>query len=189
MSSRRKSSASAAREAGSPRKSRVKEAKETRQLFEAIAKKLLVECTTNSSHKLESFCTDLINKRFTEIRQDVAIMESSLSSRICQIEHKVNEVGSKLTDISTDVVRQNTLLREELAKLAQGSSMALESERQKRLSSAKKLQSMTESAVEQCKSLVSSSNKDYMGAVTSLNEDFRIQAKEIARIKESVDDV
>ena len=167
----------------------MKLAKETRQLFETIAKKLLLECTTNSNHKLEDFCTDLINTRFTEIRQDVAIMESSLSSRMSQIEHKVNDMGTKLADISTDVVRQNTLLREDFAKLTHHNSETVEGERQKRLASVKKLQTQSDATLEQCKSMVSLSNKDYMGAITSLNEDFRVQAKEIARLKENVDDV
>lgn len=174
---------------GSPRKSRMKEAKETRQLFEAIAKKLLTECTTNSNHKLEVFCEDLINRKFTEVRQDVAIMESTLSSRIAQIEHKVNDIGAKLTDLSTDVVRQNTLLREDVAKHSHSSSEGLEAERQKRLAAIKKMQGMAENNTEMCKTMINNSCKDYMGAITSLNEDFRVQSREIAKLKENVDEM
>ena len=173
----------------SPRKSRMKEAKETRQLFETIAKKLLTECTTNSNHKLEVFCEDLINRRFTEVRQDVAIMESSLSSRIAQIEHKVNDIGAKLTDLSTDAVRQNTLLREDVAKISHLSSEGLEAERQKRLAALKKMQGMSENNTELCKTMISNASKDYLGAITSLNEDFRVQSKEITRLKENVEDM
>lgn len=171
------------------RKSRMKEAKETRQLFEAIAKKLLLECTTNSNHKIELFCEDLINRKFTEVRQDVAVMEATLSSRIAQIEHKVNDIGAKITDLSTDLVRQNTILREDVAKLSQVSSDGLETERQKRLAAIKKFQALSENNTEVCKTMINNASKDYMGAITSLNEDFRVQAKEIARLKENVDDV
>lgn len=174
---------------GSPRKSRMKEAKETRQLFETIAKKLLIDCTTNANHKLEVFCEELINRRFTEVRQDVAIMESSLSSRIALIEHKVNDIGAKLTDLSTDVVRQNTLMREDVAKLSLLSSEGLEAERQKRLAAIKKMQGLAENNTELCKTMINNSSKDYLGAVTSLNEDFRVQSKEITRLKESVDEM
>ena len=114
----------------SPKKSRMKEAKETKQLFEAIAKKLLIECTSTTNHKLEAFCTDMINKKFTELRQDVVIMESSLSSRIAHVEAKVSELGAKLADVVADLVRQNSILREDFVKFTQQSTEGLESERQ-----------------------------------------------------------
>lgn len=167
----------------------MKEAKETRLLFETIAKKLLAECTSTTNHKLEEFCTEMINKKFTELRQDVVIMESSLSTRIAQVEHKVNEMSTKLADLTTDLVRQNTLLREDHAKLVQQTTDGLEAERQKRLALAKKVQSVVDPQSEQCKAFASAGNKECMSAITSLNEDFRVHSKELTRLKESVDDV
>jgi hypothetical protein len=171
------------------KKSRMKEAKETRLLFETIAKKLLIECTSSSNQKLETFCTDLINKKFAELRQDVVIMDSTLSARIAQVEHKVNDIGTKVADLTTDLVRQNTLLREDLTKVSQHLAEGLEGERQKRLASVKKIQSVAEGQAEQCKALVTGSSKEALAAVSSLNEDFRVQSREISRLKESVDDV
>lgn len=191
ISQRMKKKTTTAHKDGSatPKKSRMKEAKETRLLFETIAKKLLTECTSNSNHKLEEFCTDLIIKKFTELRQDVVIMDTTLSARISQIENKVNDFGTKLSDLTTDLMKQNTLLREDVTKISQQSQEGLESERQKRLATTKKLQSIVESQNEHCKAMVTAGCKECMGAVTSLNEDFRVQSKEITRLKESVDDV
>jgi cell shape-determining protein MreC len=190
MSPIKKKQSFAQKDAASPKKkSRMKEAKETRQLFETIAKKLLAECTSNTNHKLEEFCVDLINRKFTEMRQDVVIMESSLSTRIAQIEHKVNDMGTKLADLTTDLVRQNTLLREDYTKLSHQTTEGLESERQKRLAVAKKVQAIVDTQAEHCKAFASAGNKECMAAITALNEDFRVQSKELTRLKESVDDV
>jgi len=171
-----------------PRKVKTKGNKATRQLFEAIAEKLLQECTTNSNQKLEIFCTELINKKCIEIRQEVSLIESGLSSRIGELERKVGDINDKLSRVAADAVKQNDMLKDDIGRNLRDAKELIEAERQKRLAATKKSQTLSETAMEQCKGLVNNASKESLGAISSLNEDFRIQAKEIARLRESLDD-
>ncbi len=171
-----------------PRKVKTKGNKATRQLFEAIAEKLLQECTTNTNQKLELFCTELINKKCIEIRQEVSLIESGLSTRIGEIERKVGDINDKLSRVAADTVKQNDMLKIDIGRILHDAKDLVEAERQKRLAASKKAQTLSEVAMEQCKGLVNNASKESLGAISSLNEDFRIQAKEIARLRESLDD-
>lgn len=173
---------------GQTRKVKGKSSKATRQLFEAIAEKLLQECTTNSNQKLENFCTELVNRKCAEIRQEVSLIESGLSARIGEIERKVGDIHDKVSGLSAETVKQNACLKDEVAKFSRESKELVEAERQKRLTATKKTQSQLEVVTDQCKALVNNTSKESLGAISSLNEDFRIQAKEIARLREIVDD-
>lgn len=182
------------------KKTRMKEAKETKVLFETIAKKLLIQNENNFINKMETICNDMINKKFTELRQDIIIMESAISSRINQIEHKVNDISFKLNDFNQDIIKQNTIMKEDLLKVSKDFTNNIDNERTKRLTSIKKIQTYIEQNNEQCKSLISNINNETMNhilitkeEVNKMNqitkEDIINQSKDINKIKETVDDL
>ena len=181
-------SGSTQKEKDTPRRVKSKGSKASRQLFEAIAEKLLQECTTNSNQKLELFCTELINNRCLEIRQEVSLIESGLSARIGEIERKMGDINDKISVVAADTVKQNAMIKDDIVRSVRDAKELVEGERQKRLAASKKSQTQSETALEQCKGLVNNASKESLGAISSLNEDFRIQAKEIARLRESLDD-
>jgi TolA-binding protein len=183
------------------KKSRMKEAKETRTVFETIAKKLLHESSLSANQKMENFCLDLINRRLTDVRQDVVMIESSLSARIGQLEYKINDVNSKLTELSTNVVHQNTLLREELCTFTQKFSTGMENERNKRLVAMKKMHNLAERGggtggtggtgdAEGSAGTAGNASANVnvnANAVSALGDELRVQSRELARLRENVD--
>lgn len=175
--------------AAKSKKTRMKEAKETRQLFEAIAKKLLEEAATKSNHKLELFCMDYINKKFTEVRSDITIIESALSARINSIEGKVSDINSKLAEMSVDTYKQNSLLRDEIKNVLQHSTAEFETERSKRSIGLRKLQAFSETSFEHCKTLVNTMSNENKNLISSLSDDFRVYSKDTVRLKEQVDEM
>ena len=171
------------------KKTRVKETRETKRLFEAIARKLVEEHVSSANRKVEETCHDMVSRRITELRHDMVVMDSALTTRLTEVENKMNETSTKLNAVTNDLLHQNSLLRDDLSKLSKDCTAGLETERAKRLNGLKKVQMHEELTANECKAMLSSSNADVLRSVGVIAEDMKVQSKEIAKLKETVDDM
>lgn len=161
------------------KKSRMREAKETKILFENIAKKLLINSETMLLHKMEGLAMDIANKKYMDLRQDIIMIESSLSSRMNQLEHKVNDINLKVNDISNDIIKQNSLLREDISKLSSQAAANIESERSKRHTSLKKIQSYIDTTHEQMRGMITTCSDDNIHHYNALRDEHNESIKNL----------
>lgn len=153
-------------------------------MFELIANRLLKENSSKSSIKMETFCSNLINKRFDELRQEIFSTESRLSSRLGEMEARFSSLHEKVHDSFVKNKRDYDCVMEKIDHCTRSSSVGLESERAKRLTLTKKLQTNEEKIVADLTNMIRSVNQDHLNVVNALNEDFRTQAREISQLKE-----
>jgi ElaB/YqjD/DUF883 family membrane-anchored ribosome-binding protein len=171
------------------KKIKSKEEKEMKKSFETIAKRLLSTACEEIRSDVETRLREIISRTSSEIRHDLISMESTLSSRILSIETKVNSLGNRAEEIHNESTKRIDQVQNDLNVLNSQFSSQLETERNKRLTTAKKLQEKYEQHFQALQNNLSTSKHDQSAAVTALNEDLRLQVKEIANLKEKVDEM
>ena len=173
--------------------SKLKTTKETRQLFERIAKSLVDENALVLQRQLENFCRDQMNKHFSEIRHDLLMMESTLSARISHLETKMLKVDSSLgehnTQLTAKVDKIDTKLEDYHNGTAKMLSDGLETERGKRLALVKKIQNQFDNLANVFEKRLSDSSKDTANSISILNQDLASHSREIVQMREKIDDM
>ena len=157
----------------------MREAKETKILFENIAKKLLINTENMLLHKMEGLAVDIANKKYVDLRQDILLIESSLSSRMNQLDHRVNDINLKVNEITNDMNKQISIVKEDISKLSIQVSANIESERTKRHTSLKKIQSYIDSANEQTRGMVTACNDSSIHNYNILKEESNSNIKSL----------
>lgn len=171
------------------KKIKSKESRETHNLFENIAKDLIIANFGECKNDLEIFCRGLVNKVFSELRQEIGSIESANAVRISNIESKVNAATTK---IDTVVAEQNTKiakLQEELSRYQTESKEAMEVERGKRQSLTKKMQAGDEKSAEDFKKLFLVNKEEQNATTAQLSTEIANQAKDISKIKDSIEEM
>jgi hypothetical protein len=171
------------------KKTRVKDERERREVFENIATALLQENTNHSSKQLEVYCKDLIEKNFSLIRNDLNIMESSMSAKLSTFETKINYIGNKLDDFQNEFNQKINIHKLELEKVTNSFFNSLESERGKRLNLAKKINTKDEQNLKDLKILIMQTAQDSGNAINNVDNDLKLQVKEIIRLRDNFDEM
>lgn len=171
------------------KKYRSKEEKDIKKSFETIAKKLLVKGMEDMREELEARFRDTINRTSSEIRHEVSSIENTFSSRLLNLETKVNALSSRIEESHNESTRKIDQLRSDLVALTTQTSQQIETERGKRLVTAKKLQEKFEQQLETIHNNISTTKHDASAAASALNEDLRLQVKEVVSLKEKVDEL
>ena len=184
----------------SPPRSSVRERRETRILFEKVAKSLIKDNENEQKLDLELFCKDLIGKQYTDIRQNFALMESNMSSRIGQIESllqsRLGQIDEKLATMNS---RINGIEDESRSKTEQiigfvdknfkRISVASETESSKRVMLAKKLQAKEEKNMTLLKQMVLDGKEEVAKSLSFMKDDIHSQSTEVGRLRENVDEM
>jgi hypothetical protein len=174
------------------KKIKSKEHKESEQLYSSIARNLVHENSMNSRNEMEIFTRGLINKLFTEFKQEMIVMEVTSSSRVQQMETKIAALGAHIDKSNQTLEQKLVKLSESITKVDTNSKTAFESERSKRLTLTKKIQSdhsSDEKAISDLRSAVNASLDEQRRGLTALGEDLKVQSREVAGLKESVDEM
>jgi hypothetical protein len=174
------------------KKIKSKEHRESEQLYSSIAKNLVHENSMNSRNEMEIFTRGLINKLFTEFKQEMIVMEVTSSSRMQQMETKITTLSSHIDQSNSALEQKLNKLSDTITKVDTNSKTAFESERSKRLTLTKKIQSdhiSDEKAISDLRSEVNASLEQQRKGLTSFGEDLKVQSREVATLKESVDEM
>lgn len=171
------------------KKYKSKEEKEIKKTFENIAKKLLAKGLESIREEVEVQIRDSLNRSSSEIRHEVATIESTFSSRLLNLETKMNSLSSRIEETHNENSRKVDQIRQDLTTLTAQATQQIETERAKRLSTAKKLQEKFEQQIEAVQNNISTSKHDATATANALNEDLRLQVKEILGLKEKVDEM
>lgn len=171
------------------KKIKSKETRETHHLFENIAKDLIIANFGECKNDLEIFCRGLVNKVFSELRNEIGSIESANAARITNIETKVNAVSTR---VDTIVAEQNTKiakLQEELSRYQTESKESLELERGKRQILTKKVKEGDEKTAEDFKKLYLANKEEQNAQAAQLSNEITNQSKEISKIKDTIEEM
>lgn len=180
-------------EAKSPKpkvkKYKSKESRETHHLFENIAKDLIIANFGECKNDLEIFCRGLVNKVFSELRQEIGSIEAANTARISNVESKLTAVSAKVDNVVAEQNIKIAKLQEELGQYRTESKEALEVERGKRQALTKKMQAGDEKRAEDIKKLFLSNKEEQNALAVQISSDVANQAKEISKIKDSIEEM
>ena len=164
------------------KKIKLKSAKETFKSYERIASNLVEENSIHLRRKLESYCSDLISKSFSELKHDILQVESTLSARILQLESKFNKFDGEFEKLN---------LKFESIKndLTKGFSNDIEIERGKRLTMLKKIQSQYDILAGACEKRIAATTQESMSALSSIQQEVNAHTRDINNTREKVDEM
>ncbi len=171
------------------KKNRTKEEKDMKKAFESIARKLLSQATEEIRSDVEARFRDVLHRTVSEIRHEVSTIESTISSRLLNLETKANALSNRIEEINTEQTKKIDLIQSSITTFSTQTTQNFETERSKRLVTAKKLQEKFEQQIEAIQTNISAIKHDNNAAANALNEDLRLQVKEVASIKEKVDEM
>lgn len=166
-------------------KFKTKEEKETKKAFEAIAQKLIKEQMATFQVQMRS----LIARNVESIRSDVAAVESSLSSRLVNLEHKINSVNEKVDELNSSTKRTMDGIQEHQTSNLDLIKANLELERNKRAAHVKKLQDKLIQLTTETQEGLQQVRQEQTTTTNSLHEDLRVQARELTLTREKVDEL
>lgn len=170
-------------------KTKLKQEKESKKLFESMANKLLGGAKNEIQREMESMCREMVSRSITELRHDLFTMESAMSSRLVNIESKLSQLNTKIEDTHNETNKRISVLQEEVNAVNKELKTSLEAERTKRLTGLKKLNEKTEQELVTISNGLNTARHDHVSAINAMNEDLRVQAKEISSLKEKVDEM
>lgn len=164
------------------KKIKLKSAKETFKSYERIASNLVEENSIHLRRKLESYCSDLISKSFSELKHDILQVESTLSARILQLESKFNKFDGEFEKLN---------LKFESIKndLTKGFSNDIEIERGKRLTMLKKIQSQYDVLAGACEKRIAATTQESMSALSTIQQEVNAHTRDINNTREKVDEM
>jgi len=171
------------------KKSRSKESKETKQIFERIAKVIADENSIQVRLQLETFCKDIIQRNFSDVRNDLALIESSLLARISQVESKINNHHSKLQETQIAADKFDAKIEEVQSAFKKSLVSGFDNERAKRLSFVKKFQSQQDQFLSHHEKIQSDYRRDISEKVDNISQDIVSSSKIIADTKFKVDEM
>ena len=156
--------------------------KETLKSYERIASNLVEENSINLRRRLESYCSELISKGFSELKHDILQVESTLSARILQLESKLNKFDGEFEKLNLKF--ENT--KNDLTK---SFSNDIETERGKRLTMLKKIQSQYDILAGACEKRIAASTQESMRAMSTIQQEVNAHTRDIQSISEKVDEM
>lgn len=168
---------------------RMKDGKETRQLFETIAKKLLNQQAAKNKLEMEVFCEDLLNKHMSELRRDLINIESALSSRITNVEAKYTVLENRLHETAANLTSKCDTIIADNQKAIDQTNAAIETERIKRLESYKKQSIKSDRVADEIKKLIEDTRADLFIETNNIQQDINLHTIEINRIKDNVEEL
>jgi gas vesicle protein len=171
------------------KKVKSKEEKELKKTFETIARRLLSNACEEIRNDVESRLREIISRTNSEIRHEILSTESALSSRLTNLETKTNNILSKLEESHQDTTKKIEKVQDDLKGLVSHIAAQHETERNKRLVTAKKLQEKFDSQLQSLQNNVTIIKQDNSSLIASLNDDLRIQVKDVAALKEKLDEL
>lgn len=170
-------------------KTRIREEKEMKKLFETIAERLLNENKYSIVTETENRCRDMLARTIAEIRHEIFNIESSVSTRIVNLEGKLNVIHSRIDEIQLENNKKLCNLQEEISALSKESKVAVENERNKRLTTLKKIHDQYDANLNNLQQAVNQNKTESTNAVNALNEDLRVHSKELASFKDKLDEM
>lgn len=173
------------RKAKTSSKFRSKEEKETKKLFETIAKKLLKEHLATFQVQIRS----LLSANMDSVRHDMISIESSLSSRIVTLESKVSLLSEKLEEITNSSKRAFESLQEQQSSSVDLFKANIEMERNKRIAHVKKLQEKMSLIHSETQENLQSLKRENEIVCTNLHGDLRTQSKDLSVVQEKLDEL
>ena len=124
-----------------------------------------------------------------ELREDINIVSSSLSSRLTHVEVKINSIIESIETVKSMVIERNQKYESDIQKCYANTNEVVEDERNKRLKLLKALQKkLTDDDVEIVDKLQKVKDET-LKATTSITEQQTLQSNEISKLKATVDDL
>lgn len=168
---------------------RIKQQRETRLLFEQVAKTLMKENESDTKFQLEFYCRELVGQQLADFRQDLMMIESTFSNRMVQLDGHVLTLNKRVSDIEAETSKNIQLLVDHVDKSLQQFTSSVETERSKRLSLGKSLQAKEEKNIGELKQMIMDSKNDMMKTSSTLQEDIKSQNNEILRLRGNIDEM
>lgn len=166
-------------------KTRSKEEKETKKLFESIAKKLIKDQLLQFQVQMQS----LISANMDSVRHDMISIESSLSSRIITLESKLSNLSERCEEITMSTKRAMDLIQEQQSSSSDIMKANLELERSKRTAHLKKLHDKISLIHSEAQDNMNSLRKDQETVSSNLHDAIRVQSKDMSLLQERVDEL
>jgi hypothetical protein len=170
-------------------KTRMQQEKEMKKVFENIASKLLSIQRQEMSDELECKCREAVARAMSDLRQEVFSVEAATASRVSNLESKLHTLTMRLDDTQSDINKRLSSVIDDVEHSRKEWKLALESERNKRLTSLKKFGDQHEQSFGALQHVVETNRKDAMTIINSLSEDIRVFAKEVAVVKDKQEDM
>jgi hypothetical protein len=167
----------------------MKEEKERKKLFESIAERLLNESKHAMVVEAENRCREMLSRTVAEIRHEVFNIESSVSTRITNLESKLNQISIRIDEMQIENNKSHANLHEEILSSNRECKLAIENERNKRLTSLKKIHDQHELSMSNIQNSLNQNKAESVNAVTALNEDIRVHSKELTSLKDKLDEM
>lgn len=171
------------------KKIKSKEEKESRKLFETIASELIEDAKEDIYDELESKCKELVLRSVSELRHEIFTIESSMSNRITQLETKINNLTTAISESKDETKKKFENLQADISTNQQKMHDEVETERNKRILTYKKLQEKLDQHSQTVTTSFQTQKHDTTGALNTLNDDIRLSVKEVASLKEKVDEM
>lgn len=148
---------------------RLREIRETKKLFDSVAKQLLQDRNSYIHSKLEQMCADIIARKMAEMRQDLIVMDSTFSARISDMESKLEEATKSIAEVTRDLLHQNTAVRDDVTRITAELNKGIETERAKRIASFKKLQLYEDAQINEVRLQVAANKEEGAKEIAKIN--------------------
>jgi uncharacterized membrane-anchored protein len=164
-------------------KTKNKEERETMKHFANIANKLLKEQLSQFQTQIHT----LLNRNVETLRNDLLSIESTLSTRIINIEQKFHSLNDRIDDLSRSTKQSNELLKQQMDTQLESVRSTMDLEKNKRSSQMKKLSEKIEEIQEDFHRKLRHTGQEHTTMIQSLQEEVKIQGRECAKLQDKLD--